>query len=422
MLGPMRRASVLLALWALGCGSSASSPHDGGQDAPVTVHRDAGKSPHDAAGRPRDSGSHIDSPAHHDSGVDAPRPPHDTGTVTVDTGTHPTDAGAPTHNLANGGFGMFNPNGEANWATDITTAEGLTGRHMDLVLDYADWPSGTSAWPTMPADVIAGIGGRPMMWTVQPSGVSWPDLIAGTYDSEIIAFADWVNTTLKSLIYVRFAHEANGTGWYNWQVGGSDGVTSAADYVSGYNHVASLLKASSTYILMVWAANNGPTDNIGDFYPSGCDIMGFDTYNFGPNTSSTGQSVGGASGPWTEAPALNATAYAAVAAADPNKPIWICETSSEDPSAPWNPTTYDPSQYPNNIIIAAQPGHSKGEWVTTFLSETDMPRITAVVWFDVLKERDWVFNSSDASTNAFYGAFSQSRDGGVYWNQATGGP
>jgi hypothetical protein len=417
----MRRAALALPLLALGCGSSGSSSHDAGQDAPVTTHPDAHQPSHDAGHPSHDSGAQPDSAAHHDTGVDAPPPSHDTGTPTADTG-HPTsDAGAPAHTLANGGFGMFNPNGEASWATDITYAEGVTGRHMDLTLDYADWPSGTSAWPTMPADVIAGIGGRPMMWTVQPSGVNWPNLISGMYDTEIIAFADWVNTTLKSLIYVRFAHEANGTGWYNWQVGGSDAVTSAADYVSGFNHVASVLKANSSYILMVWAANNGPTANIGDFYPSGCDIMGFDTYNFGPNTSSTNQSAGGPSGTWTEAPALNKTAYAAVAAADPTKPIWICETSCEEPSAPWNPTTYDPTNFPNNIIIAAQPGYDKGAWVTTFLSETDMPRISAVVWFDVKKERDWVFDSSMSSSIAFHAAFSQSRDGGVYWNQATGG-
>jgi hypothetical protein len=139
--------------------------------------------------------------------------------------------------------------------------------------------------------------------------VSWAQLIAGDYDAELIAFADWVNTTLASRIYLRFAHEQNGTGWYNWQVGGSCGVTSAANWVEGFNHVASVLKSHSTYILMVWAANNGPTDNITSFYPSGCDIMGFDTYNFGPNTSSSGVSAGGPATPWTEASTLNAAAY-----------------------------------------------------------------------------------------------------------------
>ena len=149
--------------------------------------------------------------------------------------------------------------------------------------------------------------------------------------------------------------------------------------------------------------------------------MGFDAYNFGPNTSSSGVSAGGASSSWTEASPLNTAAYNAVASCDPNKPIWICETSSEEPSAPWNPTTYDPSGYPNNVVIAAQPGFDKGEWVTKFLAETDMPRISMVVWFDIEKERNWLFDSSTSSTNAFYDGFSASREGGVYWDPATGG-
>jgi hypothetical protein len=338
------------------------------------------------------------------------------GTAPGDSGTGQPDAaddaGPVPHTIANGGFGMYN-------VSDLTHAETVTGRHMDLVMDFRDWSSGTAAWPTIPASMLSAAGTRPVMWTIQPSGVNWASLIAGTYDAQIIAFADWVNTAITGPLYLRFAHEANGVGWYNWQVGGSCGVTSGADYANGFNHVASVLKANSSHILMVYGANNGA--GIDTFYPSGCDIMGFDTYNFGPNTSSTGVSAGGAGFPWNEAPPMNASAYATLAGLDPNKPIWICETSSEDPSAPWNPTMYDPAGYPNNVTIAAQPGFDKGEWVTSFLSETDMPRLTMVVWFDTQKERDWIFDSSTSSTNAFHAAFARSRSGGVYWNPATGG-
>jgi hypothetical protein len=395
-----------LAVVLVGCGTSSTAPHDAGGDA---IRGDGGA-------------HHVVDAAQH-AGHDAATA-HDARTDLDARVDGPVDAGVDaraTHSLANVGWGIYNQHGNASWATDIAHAESVTGRHVDLVLDYVDWSSGTAAWPTLSAATISGIGGRPMMWTVQPSGVMWSALIAGTYDAQIIAFADWVNTTLKSRIYVRFAHEANGTGWYNWQVGGSCGVTSAADYVDGFNHVASVLKAHSTYILTVWAANNGPTDNIASFYPSGADIIGFDTYNFGPNTTSMDASVGGPATRWTEAASLNATAYAALVTCDPQKPIWICETSTEEPSAAWNPTTYDPAQYPDNLLIAAQPSHDKGEWVTKFLSETDMPRVSAVVWFDTQKERNWIVDSSDSSTNAFYAAFSESRDGGVYWNAATGG-
>ena len=37
------------------------------------------------------------------------------------------------------------------------------------------------------------------------SGVNWANLIARDYDTQIIAFADWVNTTITGPLYVRFA-------------------------------------------------------------------------------------------------------------------------------------------------------------------------------------------------------------------------
>jgi hypothetical protein len=345
----------------------------------------------------------------------------DTVAGTNSEGGAEVDANGAPHTLANVGWGMFNPNGYGAWASDLAHAESATGRHMDLAMDFADWSSGTDPFPTVPAEVLSGIGSRPLLWTVQPSGVNWANLVAGDYDAQLVAFADRVNSTISSTLYLRFAHEMNGTGWYNWQVGGSCGVASPANYAQGFNHVASVLKAHSTHILMVWAVNDGPTNNIANFYPSGCDIMGFDAYNFGPNTSIAGVSAGGASSTWADASPLDAPAYAALVAIDPDKPIWICETSTEEPSAAWDPTTYDPAGFPNNVTIAAQTAHDKGDWVAKFLAETDMPRVAMVVWFDIQKERDWLFDSSASSTAAFYAGFAASRDGGVYWNPITGG-
>ena len=209
--------SVLL---AAGCGTSSNGPADSGSGADAHLVGDSGP-----------AGSV-------DAGFDA-RTSDDAAIENLDGATTESpDAAAPdsgttaaAHTLANVGWGMVNQHGEGSWASDLTQAETVTGRHMDIVMDYQDWSSGTAAWPTMSSQVISAIGGRPMMWTVQPSGVNWAQMIAGDYDSEIIAFADWVNSTLASTIYVRFAHEQNGTGWYNWQVGGSCGVTSAADFV-----------------------------------------------------------------------------------------------------------------------------------------------------------------------------------------------
>jgi hypothetical protein len=284
-------------------------------------------------------------------------------------------------------FGMFNP-------TD--SIESIIQRKLDFYMAFGGWNTGTSPIDTpVPCPIPAVTA---CLWTIQPSSgpggasaanvVNWPNLIAGAYDEQIVTFANWLNLNWRQTVYVRFAHEMNGEGWYDWQVGGSCGVSSPAAYVEGFNHFATVLKAHTSFAKVVWAVASDPSANIRRFYPSECDVMGFDGYN---NL-----------GPWGSDRELLQPAYNAVAACDPDKPIWICEMGCMEPSASW---TYDGVTYP------AQPQYSKGSWVTTFMSSTAYPRIAAVTWFNIAKERDWIVNSSVASTNAFIQAFASTRNG-----------
>jgi hypothetical protein len=86
--------------------------------------------------------------------------------------------------------------------------------------------------------------------------------------------------------------------------------------------------------------------------------------------------------------------------------------------------------YARPVVIAALLGCGTSNGGSTDASvadggrkgtETDMPRISMIVWFDIEKERDWLFDSSTSSANAFNAGFAQSRSGGVYWDPATGG-
>ena len=79
-------------------------------------------------------------------------------------------------------------------------------------------------------------------------------------------------------MYVRFAHEMNGTGWYPWQVGGACGVTSAANYVAGFNHVA--LRAEGPFRQDPdGVVRERRLHQLRQFYASAADIIGFDGYN-----------------------------------------------------------------------------------------------------------------------------------------------
>jgi hypothetical protein len=73
-----------------------------------------------------------------------------------------------------------------------------------------------------------------------------------------------------------------------------------------------------------------------------------------------------------------------------------------EPDASW---TY------NGVTYPAQPQYSKATWVSTFLNSTDYPRLQASTWFNIEKEMNWTVNSSTTSTNAFYAAFVNSRNG-----------
>ena len=313
------------------------------------------------------------------------------GSEAVEFGGNPTIP-------ANLMFGMFM--GESNYTTsNIQSVESLIGRQIDMFLDYQNWNNGTSSIPTIPSGVIEGIGSAGYHMTIQPSSgpygataancVQWQNLIAGDYDNEIIAFADWINNTWGRTLYIRFAHEMNGTGWYDWQVGGSCGVMSAANFADGFNHFASVLKANTQYAKLVWAVNVG-YENTSSFYSSECDIMAMDGYNdIGSST-------------WLTDSDVFSSTYEQICACDPNKPVWIAEMACKEPEAPW---TY------NGVTYPAQPQYSKGTWVTNFMNSTAYPRLQATTWFNIQKEQNWLVNSSTDSTNAFYAAFANSRNG-----------
>lgn len=314
----------------------------------------------------------------------------------------------PAPSLAQVGFGAYLAD-RKDWPPNIAAMESGMGRKLDLVLDYANWATGADALPE--PDFLDQLGGRPLEWTIQPAGqntykqapasnvVNWANLIAGDYDDRLRGFAAWVNHHVSDTLFVRFAHEMNGQGWYEWQVGGACGVTSGADYVAGFDHVAQVLKAASPKIKMVWAVNVG-YDNVAQFYPDECDVMGMDGYN---NVSGTS---------WLTVPEVFSSTYDQIIALSPDKPVWICETACTDPRVAWS---YADTTYP------AEPEHSKAQWVESlFDNNAAYTRITAVVWFNVQKERDWIWNSSSQSMRAFQKVMAGLSAGSPFFAPTTG--
>jgi beta-mannanase len=341
-----------------------------------------------------------------------------TGTNTAGTASATSPATAIVGNVtstapnvpANRWQGFVNSGTESDTSSatgTIAAWQTLYGRKPDFVMTYLEWATGPTAIQTPVSFQVDDWGSTPCMLTVQPSGnpadaaqttvVNWQDMIAGNYDSTIQAFGTWINNTLGHTTYVRFAHEMNGS-WYAWDVNGSNGtqvfncgVTSPANYVDGFNHFATVLKAESSWVQMVWCPNHTGTNPIADFYPATCDIMGFDAYNE-PD-------------PWQSDTTLFTTPYNQVAACDPNKPIWMCETGCGEP-------------------LSDDSSDTKASWITTMLNNTAFPRMTAFCWFDIsynATNEAYAMNSvydgsspDTAAVTAYYNAFANSRSGAVY--------
>ena len=72
----------------------------------------------------------------------------------------------------------------------ISAMETGIGRHLDLLVDWANWDALTG-WQSH-VSVHDRESAADMDYTTE-ADVNWQDLIAGDYDAQIIAFANWVN-------------------------------------------------------------------------------------------------------------------------------------------------------------------------------------------------------------------------------------
>lgn len=327
------------------------------------------------------------------------------GTVSVTT-VATSDVVLPptvTNIPANRFQGFVSSATEAGTAGTVAAWQSTYGRNPDFIQTYLEWATGTTAIQTLTSGQISDWGNRPYMLTVQPCGnpavvtqttvVNWQNMIAGNYDSTIQAFGNYINNTIGHTVYVRFAHEMNisPAGWYPWQVNGNCGVTSPTNYAAGFNHFASVLKAESSFVKMLWCPNNNGANPV-PYYASGCDIMGFDAYN----TASDG---------WNTDTQIFQTAYNYIITCDPSKPIWICEIGCTEGTT--------------------GSGNSKAQWITTMMNNTNFPRMQGYCWFDKNynasgvnpgdpNDKDYLMNTSTASTQAYFNAFVNSRNGAVY--------
>ena len=185
----------------------------------------------------------------------------------------------------------------------------------------------------------------------------------------------------KAPMYIRPWAEMNGD-WTAFQPT-ADGSRPAggtpAEFVAAWRHVVTLFRNNgATNVKWVFNPTTdtyAETTDVRTIFPGSnyVDLLGLDGYNWG---------TGGVFS-WRSFADVYTSQYQRLVALAPSTPVWVCEFASKEPleldGAP------------------VDPAHSKAAWYVDALSSTAFPAISALVLFDVKKERDWRVGSDAAN-------------------------
>ena len=255
-------------------------------------------------------------------------------------------------------LGVYTP---AQSESELESKESQIGRKFAIHLGYFDWSLDYTSFAR--TDIAAG---RIPYVTVEPWNTTLDAISSGSQDTTIQSRATGIKG-LNGKVLLRFAHEMNGN-WYPWD-GFHNGASDSAPpkYIAAYRHVHDVFAAAGvTNVLWVFCPNvdSVPSDSWNqwaNYYPGDTyvDWMGYDAYNWGTDTFAS----------------MTSRIYSGLAAK--NKPIMLGETSTMDvEKATWI-----------NAIIPAM--------------KSQFPMLRALVWFDINKENNWLYDSSTASLSAF---------------------
>jgi hypothetical protein len=161
----------------------------------------------------------------------------------------------------------------------LTAFEGVIGDHLDYFVMFSELDDILPNSSLMAA--LMARGTVPIL-TLQTTGYSLDDIISGSLDKKIKAFA----ATMPRGGILRPLHEMNGN-WYDWGVphGGKSATNTPAKYVTAFRRIVDLARSARPGIQINWCVNRqtaGAWDAtiapywVGDAY---CDTLGFDAYN-----------------------------------------------------------------------------------------------------------------------------------------------
>lgn len=252
---------------------------------------------------------------------------------------------------------------------------GLAGAVPQLLHLYAALRDSN---PHPQLDTIHRLGVTPVL-TLEPwnptAGLDQPEysqarIASGQLDTELQRWAADLGSWGHPLL-LRFGQEMNGT-WYPWSVG--IGENTASNYRAAWVRMHRIIAEQAPNVRFVWAPNvlTEGTRDFADCYPGDryVDYLALDGYNWGDTQGHR----------WQSPDKLFTRSLSSIRQLNAVAPILITEVGCA-----------------NGVL----PG-DKAKWITEFFDlirrNTD---VTGFLWFQTDKERDWRFNSTLTSTQAF---------------------
>jgi mannan endo-1,4-beta-mannosidase len=281
-------------------------------------------------------------------------------------------------------LGAFAP-GMPGDLTSLHAVETAIGHKVKIASSYTGWGS-----PVIDVGVRQEVaqGYIPLIdWNIAiTSAQRYWAIASGAGDTYLSQVADAAKS-LGHTVYLRPWPEMNGdfTPYQPTPSGSKPTGGTPAEFIAAWRHLVTLFRLrGATNVKWVF---NPTTDTypattvVSTIWPGSAyvDVLGLDGYNWG----------NGGWGAWRSFHDIYFTQYARLVALDPTAPVWVCEFASKQP------TEKDGSP--------VDPHHSKAQWYRDLFADASFGHISALVMFDIRKERDWRIESDPGAVAAVAG-------------------
>ncbi len=277
---------------------------------------------------------------------------------------------------------------------ELAVLEQRLGTKLSIVSGFVDWDYVLGG----PRDLELAQGGERVLlysWEPQCEPENPDDCIdlgqvaRGEHDAYLLRVAESMRR-FPYRIYVRPWAEMNAE-WSPWQPGsGRARAGTHEEFVKAWHHMRDLFRRQGVdnllFVFNVDASDWDTSTRVPAIWPGSdyVDVLGIDGYNWGRGKP-------GGPGEWREFEAIFAPMYRILTELHPDAPVWICEFGSKEPTK---------NEGTEARPAPRDPEHDKGAWYEAMLGSTAFPRLTALVHFNVRRERDFRFESSPASLRA----------------------